>query len=125
MDLRRAPQRFWSRFGQPESSHLARPNQFSHRANGCLDGNVRINSVLIVEIHGFDAQAAKTGVAHTTDILGRTVYGSDSVGIEAKSKLSRDDDAVAWNLAQETSQQLLVLVRTVDFGRIQEVPAEF
>src|SRR3979409_921273 len=115
MDLRRAPQRFWSRFGQAARSHLARPNEFGHRANGFLDGNVRVNPVLIIEIHGFDAQAAKTRVARTADILGRTIHGSDSAGIEAKSKLSGNDDAVASNLAQETSQQFLVLVRTVDF----------
>ena len=81
--------------------------------------------MLVVEIDRFDAQPLKARVARTADVLGRTVDAPESAGTDPKAKLGRDDDAIVRNLAQETSKQFLVLVRTVDFGRIQEVAAEF
>ncbi len=80
--------------------------------------------MLIIEIDRFDAQPTKARIARTPDIFGRAIDAPDPVGADTKAKLSRDDDAVARNLAQETSKQFLVFVRTVNFGRVQEVASE-
>src|SRR5258706_8568171 len=125
MDLRGSPHRSRSRLGQAERSHLARRNEFGHRANGFLDGNVRIYSMLIVNVDGLDAQPAKARVARAADIFGRAIDAPNCIGTDTEAKLRSYDDAVARNLAQETSKQFLVLVRAVDFGRIQEVATEF
>src|SRR4029077_11084852 len=99
-------------------------NKPGHCANSFLNRNFRIHAMLVVEIDRFDAQPMKAPVARTADILGRAIDASNTAGTDTEAKFGRDDDAVARNLAQETSQQFLVLVRTVDFGRIQEVAAK-
>src|ERR1700682_1414247 len=124
MDFRSAPQRFRAGFRQSDRSDLARRNKLGHRTNCFLNRNVRINPMLVIEINRFYAQPMKTRVACTANILGRTIDAPDSVGTDTEAKLGRDDDAIARNLAQETSKQFLVLVRTVDFGRIEEVATE-
>src|SRR5713226_7790354 len=124
MDFRRPPQGFRSGFGEAERSDLALGNKLGHGADGFLDGNIGINAMLIIEIDRFNAQSLKACVASTADILGRTINAADSVGTDAEAKLGGDDDAVARHFAQETAEQLLVLVWTVDFGGIKEVAAE-
>jgi hypothetical protein len=80
--------------------------------------------MLIIEIDRFDAQPTKAPVARAADILGRAIDAFYSFGTDAEAKFGCDDYAIARDLAQETSNQFLVFVRTVDFGRIQKIPPE-
>src|SRR5438309_5582652 len=125
MDLRRSPQRFWAGFRQAERAYLSRSNKFGHRTNRFLDGNVRIDAMLIIKIDCFDPETPKARVTSTADVCGRAIRGPDSVGTDSETKLGRYNNAVARNLAQEAAKQFFILVRAIDFGSIKEVAAEF
>ena len=52
---------------QPQVAHLSRVDQLAQRADGLLDGGVRVGTVHVVEVDGLDAQTPQrcvTGRAH-------------------------------------------------------------
>ena len=49
-----------ARFRKAEGPHFARANQLRHRVDSVLNGNSRINPVLVIEIDGLNPQPAKT-----------------------------------------------------------------
>ncbi len=81
--------------------------------------------MLIIKIDRFNAQPTKAPFARAADIRWRAVDTFYSLETDAEAKLSCDHYVIARNLAQKTSNQFLVLVRTVDFGRIKKIAAEF
>jgi hypothetical protein len=77
--------------------------------------------VLVEKVDGFDTQPCEAGVASATDVFRRTIQALDSAGIDPETELGGDDDTPTRDVAQETSQQLFVFVRTVDFGGVEEI----
>ena len=115
-----------ARFRKAESTHFARANQLRHRTDSFLNGNSRINPVLIIEIDRIDPQAAKTSVARLSHVGRRTVcaaYGA--VRIYPEAKFRGDDDLLSRDVPEKSTEKLLILIRAVDLRRVKKVTSHF
>jgi hypothetical protein len=65
--------RLRARLGQPEVFDLALLNQFLHGARDVLDGNVRVDAVLIQKIDGCHLQPLQHRVENLANVLGPAV----------------------------------------------------
>src|SRR6185295_303883 len=121
----RSSDRFRSRLAQAEVSHLARLNQLRHCADGIFDRNARIDTMLIIEIDTIDAESSKRRIASFAHVFGTAVNRAFRriTGVAANGELRRDDHLFA-SCSKRLSKQLLILVRTVCIGRIEEVDAK-
>src|SRR5437773_37519 len=70
MDAMGAADRFGSGFGQAKKTDLACAHEFSHCADGLLNGRVRINPMLIVEIDALNIEPAQTSFAGLAQTIG-------------------------------------------------------
>src|SRR5437762_4018667 len=70
MDGMGAAYRFGSGFGQTKKTDLACAHEFSHCADGLLNGRVPINPMLIVEIDALNIEPAQTSFAGLAHIIG-------------------------------------------------------
>src|ERR1700746_2236481 len=82
--------------------------------------------MLIKQVDHIDSESLETPIACTAHV-GRGAVRGTSLGrlVDLESELGCYDDAVARNVTEETPNQLLVCVRSVNFGCIQEVTSEF
>src|SRR5258708_32205732 len=103
MNLGGAPQRFRTGFRQSQRAYFAGRNQFGHGADGVLNRNFRIDTVLIEEIDRFDAKPLKTGVASAPYIFRRTIKAPGAIGIEAEPELRGKDHAAAAHGGPKTA----------------------
>src|SRR6266851_782368 len=124
MNFHGATQGFGTGFRQTQSAHFAGGNKFGHGAHGFLDGNVRIDTMLIVEVDGFYAEAFKASVTGAADVRRRAIESaSGALGIDAEAELSGHDNTFARNLAEKFTEQLFVLKRPVNFGGVEKIAA--
>ena len=92
-DGMRAANRLRTRFRKAEVLHLALLNQILHRSSDVLDGNVRVDPVLIEQVDRLDLQALERGLGDLLDVLGPAVQADPlrpSVRIELEPELRRD-----------------------------------
>jgi len=71
-----AADRLRSRFGQAEVLDLALLNQVLHRARDVLDGHIRIDAVLVMQIDRVDLEPLERALDRLLDVLGRAVQGA-------------------------------------------------
>ena len=113
-----------SGLGEPEKTHFTFTHQLGHGADGFFDRSVGIDAVLIVEIDTIHVQPAQAGLTRRAHIFGFTVNPAKRrfIVIAHDAELCRDDDILAVTL-QGAAEQLLVRVRTVHVGRVEESDA--
>src|SRR5260370_42640658 len=104
MNLGGAPQRFRTGFRQSQRAYFAGRNQSGHGADGFLNRNVRIHTMLIEEIDRFDAEPLKTGVAGAPNIFRRTIDASNAIGIASEQELGGNDNTIAGYFAKKTAK---------------------
>ena len=124
----RAADRLRGRLAQPDVADLALGDELGQRADGLLDRRARVDAVLVVEVDVVGAQA----LAASASIERRTFSGEPSmtrrsgwsVGRRpADPELRRDRHLVAAP-GERPAEQLLVRVRAVDLGGVEERAAE-
>jgi hypothetical protein len=71
---RRAAQRSRRGFGKSQEAHLTLLDQLRHRADGFLDGNAGVHSMLVVEIDLFDAQPPQACLAGLLHVLRAPIH---------------------------------------------------
>jgi hypothetical protein len=70
MDRVRAADGLGGRFGHAEVLDLAGLDEVLDRARDVLDGHLRVDSVLVAEVDGLDAEPPQRAVDHLLDDLG-------------------------------------------------------
>jgi len=61
------------RLGKAQPANFAGADQLTHRADGFLDGHLRIHAVLVVEVNDLDGEALQAGVAALADVFGPAI----------------------------------------------------
>src|SRR5882757_1977725 len=113
------------RFRKTEVAHLAGRDQVLYRAGDILDGDVRIDAVLIEKIDVVRAEASQHRVRYALDVLRLAVEPASFARrrINVKAELGGDHDLVADG-RQRFPEQGFVGPGTVDLGRIEQGDAE-
>src|SRR5262245_25408876 len=62
-----------ARLGETEMAHFALFDQIAHRSGYVLDGDIRINTMLIEQIDRLETQALERSICNCADVLGATV----------------------------------------------------
>src|SRR2546423_892987 len=78
MNLVGATHGFGSGFRESEVAHLAGLHQLPHGTDGVFDGNLIIDTVLVVEIDGLDSQPFEAGIAGGAHILRTSINSGKS-----------------------------------------------
>lgn len=85
-----------------------------------LDGRVRVNTVLVVEIDAVRPQTLQAGRAGLLDVLGPAVHLHLAVH-KPVGELGRQEDLIAAaGLLEPPADQFLVRIGAVDIGRVPE-----
>ena len=117
----RPPDRLRRCFGQAEVAHLPLLDQLGHRADRLLDRHARIDAMLVEEVDVPDPETLERALACAPDVLRAPVHapvpGPGTVDREPELRRDLEPLAAARNRAPH---QLLVRVRPVDLGRVQE-----
>src|SRR5439155_1568620 len=111
-------------FGHAEVLHLALRNQFLDRARHVLDRDVRVDTVLIIQIDDVGPESFQRTLDALLDALWAAVLDLLPAGITSDPEL-RGDHHLSAHRRQRFANELFVGVRTVDFGRIEECDAAF
>src|SRR6266853_2618191 len=121
----RAADHICAGFGETEKPHLALAHQVCHRADRFFDRCVWINPMQIIEINYIDIEPAQTTFARFAHIIGLAADPAKLalVWITQNSKFRRYDDLSATS-SQCAPEQLLIGVRAIHVGRIEECDAE-
>ena len=108
-----------------EMAHLAGRDQVLHRAGDVLDGDVRIDAVLVEKIDVVRAEASQHRVRYALDVLRLAVEPAAFARrrINVKAELGGDHDLVADG-RQRFPDQGFVGPGTVDLGSIKQGDAE-
>src|SRR4249919_4134942 len=119
------PYRLRSRFRQTEVPDLALLDQVLDCSRDLFDWNVRIDTVLVEKIDGVDAQPLERGLGDFPDVFRPTVEPSAALtaGVDLEPELGGDHH-LAPNGRERLAHQLLVRVRAVDLGGVEERHAE-
>ncbi len=108
---------------QAEEARLALLHQPLHGPDGVLDGHVRIDPVLVVEVDGLDPQPPEAGLAGFLDIFRTAVDAELAVGRALVAELGGDHRLVPVAVGQRPAEQLLVGAQAIHVGGVQEVGA--
>jgi hypothetical protein len=82
--------------------------------------------VLIIEIDSLDAEALQTRVTGRADVFRAAIDADDRPILAYRAELGGEKDVAARALtSQPAADELLILMRPVDVGGVQEVDAEF
>src|SRR6266567_4618453 len=121
MHRMRASDTIGAGFGQSEITQLAGANQLRHRAYGFFDRRLRIDPMLIIEIDAINAEPAQARFAGLLHILRFPVNPAKTwrIRVAQDSELCRDNNAMAF-AANSASEKLLIRVRTINVGGIEE-----
>ena len=106
---------------RPEEADLAGVDELGHRAHRLLDRDVGIDAVLVVEVDVVDAQPAQRGVAGPDHVVRAAVDPARGrvLGVAHDPELGGQHHLVA-PVGDGLAHQLLVGVRAVDVGGVQE-----
>src|SRR5437764_12214889 len=90
-----AAQRRRGRFGDAEVTHLARGDEFAHRAPRFFDRHTRVDAVLVIEVDAIDAEPFQRCVAGAVYVL-RSAIDADpaAIGPPFVAELGRENDFV-------------------------------
>src|SRR5207247_801923 len=116
----RTPDRRGARLRESEVPYFPLPDQLLDGARDILDGDVRVDPVLVEDVDGFDTEALERGVGHLPDVLRpRVETVARAVGVDTEAELRRDDDLLAEG-GERLTDQLLVRERTVRLRCVEE-----
>ena len=87
-----------------------------------LPVDVRRRAVELEQVQGFDAQVFQASLDEGGEVL--VVVAFRGVGIEAASRLGRDEDLVVRSVLEEPADELLAAAVAVDVRGVEEVDAE-
>jgi hypothetical protein len=120
----RATDRRHPRFRQAEVFDLAFLDQVLHRSRHVLDGDVRIDAVLIEEIDPIGPESRQGRLGHLPDMHGPAVQAVLFAVFELESELGRNHDLIAHR-AQRFAHELFVGEGAIRFRRIEERDAAY
>ncbi|GAA1728738.1 hypothetical protein GCM10009809_25410 [Isoptericola hypogeus] len=99
-------------------AYLALRDQLADRAGDVLDGHVGVDAVLVEQVDPVGAQSPQRRVRDASDLLGPAVEAA-LPALDVEAELRGDDDLVADGL-ERLAHELLVDVRAVDLGGVDE-----
>src|SRR5882724_5742306 len=118
------PDRLRSGFRQPEMPDFACVDQVFHRTGDLLDGDVRIDPVLIEQVDAVGPESLERGLGDLSDVVRAAVepplLARRGVNIEAEL---RGDHYLVTAGRQRFSHELLIRERAVDFRRVEKSDA--
>ena len=129
MDGMGAPDRLGRRLAEPEMADLALLDELRHRSDRLLDGHVRVDAVLVVQVDVIGAEPLQRALDRAADMLGRAVERPDGGHVAGLRRvhppreLRREHVLVAMPL-DGAAHELLVGHRPVQLRRVQEVDSE-
>lgn len=99
-------------------AHLALGDQFGQRADGLLDGRVRVDAVLVVEVDVVGAEPQERAFDRGLHVAGAAVDDAGAVaGVGDETELRRHDDVVAAAL-DGLADDFLAVEGAVDLGGV-------
>jgi large subunit ribosomal protein L32 len=101
---------------EAEVAHLAGGDELCHRTDGLLDGRLRVDTVLVVEVDVVRAEPLQRPVDRRTDVLGPSVRTTVAEGAD---ELRGEDETVAPAL-DRPADELFVRAAAVELGRVEE-----
>ncbi len=109
---------------RPEIADLALLDELGHGSDGLLDGHVRVDAMLVVEVDVLDAETLKRGVAGLMHVLGIAAHAQAlAVLTPHVGELGRQHDLVAATV-DGPADEALVGERAVHVGRVEQGHAE-
>ena len=108
---------------EPEEAHLAGVDQARHCADGVLDRDFRVDTMLVVKVDHVHAETLEALVARARHVLRSAVDAGGAVGLAHVAELRGEHHAVAPS-AQRLAEQRLVVAPAIHVGGIQKVHAE-
>ena len=116
-------------FRQADEAHFAGRNQRRHGADGVLDRHLGVDPVQIEQVDHVGAETLERTLDGTAGIVGAAIKTGEAgrdleVGCDPETEFRRDDE-VAASARDGAADQLLVVVRTIDLGGIEEGDAQF
>ena len=113
-----------SRLGQADVQDLAFGDQFGERGDGFLDGGVRVDAVLVVQVDAVDAEPRQRALDRCAHVRWTAVDDARPVsGVGDQPELRGDDDLIAAALIARPTK-FFAVERTVDFGGVDVGHAE-
>jgi hypothetical protein len=109
--------------GDAEVANLARGNEFGQGAPGLLDGNVRIHTMLVVEVDMVDTEPGQRLVAALFDVTGVAARLHDTALAPHDAELGREHHLVAA-IGDSTPDQSLVGFGPIDVGGVEHRHAQ-
>src|SRR5579875_2285410 len=122
-----APNRFRCRFRKTEMLDLALLNQVLHRARHILDGNLRVDAVLIEQVNRLHTSSLERALGTLLDVFRPAVEPRQTpfrLGINFPAKLRGNYDLTPKRL-ESLAHELFVCIWAVDFCSIEKRNAEF
>src|SRR5688572_26043219 len=113
--------RFRARLRQSEVQDLALRDEFLDRAGHVLDGDGRVDAVLIVQIDTVRPEPLERTLYYFPDAFGPAI---EATGFEVEPELGGDDNVVA-DRGKRFAHEVFARVRTVDLRRIEKRDAFF
>lgn len=99
-------------------AHLAFGDQFGQRADGLLDGRVRVDAVLVVEVDVVGAEPLERAFDRGLHVAGAAVDDAGAaVGVGDETELGRHDDVLASAL-DGLADDFLAVEGAVDLGGV-------
>src|SRR5688572_27887650 len=109
-----------SRLRQAEVLHLSLLGQVLDGARHVLDGHLRVDAVLIVEVDAVRLQASQLGLRYPLDVFGAAVETPAlAARCDLEAELGGNDDTVAKR-RQGLADELLTHEGAVDLGGVEE-----
>src|SRR5215207_4167300 len=75
-----SPDCLWAGLRQAEAAHFSRLHEVAHRTHRVLDGRVRVDPVLVVEVDHLDPEPLETGLAGLAHVVGPAVDAQKRAG---------------------------------------------
>ena len=119
----RAANRLLASLREAKESDLPLADQIRHDANDVLDGNSRVDAVLIEEVNAVSSEAAERALDGLANMLGPAIQARHRAVLDLEPELGRDSHAIALT-RERASEQFLVGIRPVHLGRIKERDAK-
>ncbi len=105
--------------GQADVADLAFGDQVGQRADGLLDGGIRVDPVLVVQVDVVDAQPLQRALDRGADVRRAAVQDAGAAtGVRDEAELRRHHHLVAAVL-DGPADQFLVAVGAVDLGGVE------
>ncbi|MDT5124892.1 MAG: hypothetical protein QOH54_536 [Mycobacterium sp.] len=123
-------------FAESDGSHLARGDEFAHRADGVFDRHTAIQAMVVVQVDHVGPQTAEAVLARRPDVVRAAVnHDARAVVIDLRGEFRRQHHVIAAAGERRADEFLVVaeaanghsppdVRRTVDIGGVQKVHSQ-